>query len=242
MRPTLDFAGHEIQGTREAQEDFHVFRELPSGGLLLVLADGVGGESGGELASHTAVQGFLDSFAETGDAGSRRFPTALQRANDCIAKLIDETPGGDAHMATTLLALRIEGFDLHWISVGDSPLLLFRRGGMFRLNDDHSGKARQHRPGLGRHALSSALTGDRIEIIDSPNEPYALKPGDLIVAGSDGLWTLALDEIARYLADHADEPATKIASGLLARVAEKKKAHQDNATAALIKIGPPSSS
>jgi serine/threonine protein phosphatase PrpC len=234
MRPELDFAGRAVQGARDNQEDFHVFQELDSGGLLLVLADGVGGETGGERASHAAVYGFLDGFAEATGPDGLRFPAALRRANQDVARVIAGTPGS-IHMATTLLAVRVENGELSWISVGDSPLLLFRRGEWRRLNADHSGKAEDHQPGLGRHALSSALTGGRIRLIDRP-APLRVEPGDLLLAATDGLWTLTLKEMAAHFTSHAAEGCASLVAGLLARLQEKRKPHQDNVTVAVIKI------
>ena len=63
MLPEIDFAGRQIQGGRDIQEDFYAFEELEEGGLLLVLCDGVGGETSGEVASEIATFGFFDGFA-----------------------------------------------------------------------------------------------------------------------------------------------------------------------------------
>jgi serine/threonine protein phosphatase PrpC len=236
MPPEIDFAGREIRGGRENQEDFYAFEELESGGLLLALADGVGGEMNGELASQAAVHGFLDSFALSHEPVAPRFSSALKRANQSVARVIDALPGAEVRMATTLVALRVENGELHWISVGDSPLLLFREGQLIRLNADHSGKAERHEPGLARNALASALTGGLVRLIDQPDQPYPLKEGDLLLAASDGLWTLSLKDIADHLSDHLEEKTAQIAASLLALIESREKANQDNVTVALIKI------
>ena len=62
MRPEIDFAGRAIQGQREDQEDFYAFEQLKGGRVLLVVADGAGGQASGELASRNAALGFLDDY------------------------------------------------------------------------------------------------------------------------------------------------------------------------------------
>jgi serine/threonine protein phosphatase PrpC len=236
MRPEIDFAGREILGARDNQEDFYAFEQLEGGGLLLALADGVGGAIGGELASHAAVHGFLDSFAASRAPDGLRFQTSLARANQAVARAIEAAPIANIHMATTLLAVQVKPASLQWISVGDCPLILFRDGKLIRLNQDHSGKAEHHEPGLARNALASALTGGRIRLIDRHTDLYPLEAGDLVLAASDGIWTLSREEITSCLADQAAEEASQISTELLAQVLGKGKATQDNATAAIIKI------
>ena len=107
---------------------------------------------------------------------------------------MDGAPAERAAMATTLLAVVVEERMLHWISVGDSPLLLFRAGRLIRLNADHSVAGEQGE----NNVLRSALGGGRIAIIDWRRHGYELEEGDLILAASDGLWTLSIAEIAAH--------------------------------------------
>ncbi len=126
MRPEVDFAGRAIQGDRDNQEDFYAFEPLGKSRLLLVLADGAGGQAKGEAASRSAALGFLDCF---GAARGKELPTlstALDSANQRLAEFIDRDPTHRASMATTLLAVLVNGTSFNWISVGDSPLILFR--------------------------------------------------------------------------------------------------------------------
>ena len=236
MRAEIDFAGRETLGARKNQEDFYAFEELASGGLLLVLADGVGGEAGGEIASHAAVHGFLDHYAASTGSPASRLASSLNRANESVARVIDGLEKGETNMATTLLALQLENLELRWISVGDSPLLLFRRGELRRLNADHSGKAEGGSHGLGRNELSSALTGGRIHLVDQPEEPISLDEGDLVLAASDGVWTLTLDEIRSVVEASIDQSTAEIAWRLLEAIKAKAKSNQDNATVALIRV------
>lgn len=242
MCPEIDFAGRQIRGERKDQEDFYAFELVAPDKLLLALADGVGGQAAGELASRIAVTGFMDHFvAEPQGTEPARMAEALMQANRRLAEAIDEGPAERTNMATTLLAVLVESLSLYWISVGDSPLLLFRKGNLLRLNVDHSGNDPDTGEKLGRHVLRSALVGGRISLIDWRREPYPLEEGDILLMASDGIWTLSQEEMIQYFIRHSSENADKIAAGLLHLVLDKAKTRQDNVTVALIKAGAKSS-
>lgn len=120
---------------------------------------------------------------------------------------------------------------LNWISVGDSPLLLFREGRVARLNADHSISASA---GDSR-ALRSALAGSRIAMMDWRREKYLLEKNDIVVAASDGLWTLSTVEIAEHLLAHETDTAGDIAQDLLHLLTAKGSENQDNATLGVVK-------
>jgi serine/threonine protein phosphatase PrpC len=235
MRPEIDFAGREMQGRRDRQEDYYAFEALGGDKLLLVLADGVGGQAAGELASRAAVTGFMDGFAAAVPPDPQNFPGALASANRRIAEVIDEQPQKRSTMATTLLAVLVDGPALHWISVGDSPLLLFRDGKVRRLNQDQSGAGQKAELHVPKNVLFSALVGGRLPRVDWPRTAWALEKGDIVIAASDGLWTLSSDEVAQYLDRQGAEKAAHLAGGLLQMVGKKAKANQDNVTIAIIK-------
>ncbi|HEX4140780.1 MAG TPA: protein phosphatase 2C domain-containing protein, partial [Candidatus Methylacidiphilales bacterium] len=226
MRPEIDFAGRAIQGQREDQEDYLAFEQL-GGRTILVLADGAGGQAAGEHASRNAVLGFLECFAQSHDAIAPTLFAALHEGNRRVAAFMGGAPAERAAMATTLLAAVIEERALHWISVGDSPLLLFRAGRLQRLNADHSIPDPSGGVPGENNILRSALGGGMIAMIDWRREAYELEDGDLILAASDGLWTLSLPEIAAHLAVVIQETATVIANELLRLVKTKARMNQD---------------
>jgi protein phosphatase len=235
MRPEIDFAGRAMQGNREDQEDFYAFEQLGTR-VLLVLADGAGGQASGELASRNAALGFLDYFAHSSDKTVPTLFAALQEGNRRLAAFMDGDPTHRASMATTLLAVVVDGHALHWISVGDSPLVLFRAGSVTRLNADHSMAGHVGDSILSRNVLRSALVGGRIPLIDWRREAYPLQAGDIVVAASDGLWTLSTDDIATHLTRHATETAAEIAHDLLQLIKARAKHNQDNVTIGIMKI------
>ncbi|MEI9999193.1 MAG: protein phosphatase 2C domain-containing protein [Verrucomicrobiota bacterium] len=235
MRPETDYAGRAIQGQREDQEDCHAFADLDDGRLLAVLADGAGGQASGELASRISALGFLDAFTQSREQTAPGLSAALHEANRRLAEFMARDRARRMTMATTLLAAVVDGRALYWISVGDSPLLLYRAGSVTQLNADHSGGLNVS----GTHSknvLRSALVGGRIPLIDWRREPFPLQEGDRVIVASDGLWTLSTEEIAEHLAGHREEPAADLARGLLDALVAKGKANQDNATIVVIKL------
>ncbi|MDG4551532.1 MAG: protein phosphatase 2C domain-containing protein [Candidatus Contendobacter sp.] len=234
------------QGSRSRQEDDYGIFELPpeleAGDLLLVLADGMGGEQGGARASALAVRGFVELYdAASAAAIPERLEQTLARVNERMARDVASDPHGLRGMGCTLLAVVLAEDGLYWISVGDSPLWLWRRGRLHRLNQDHAyrsilayqvingeisaAEAARH---PDRNALISAVTGAELELVDLPRQPYPLRPEDQILLASDGLLTLGEKEIAAVLgrAHSENSPCAR----LLAAVADRRNLRQDNVT------------
>lgn len=234
------------QGSRSRQEDdygvFELPPELEAGDLLLVLADGMGGEQAGARASALAVRGFVDAYdTASATAIPERLEQTLARVNERMARDAASDPYGLHGMGCTLLAVVLTKEGLYWISVGDSPLWLWRRGRLHRLNQDHayrsilaqqvtmgeiSAAEAAHHP--DRNALISAVTGADLELVDLSRQAYPLKPNDQVLLASDGLLTLNEKEIAAVLSRARAE--SRPCERLLAAVAEHRNLHQDNVT------------
>ena len=131
-------------------------------------------------ASSAAVTGFCAAFEAPGmpEEPNERLMAALEAANAAIRSRSADAP----HlfdMGTTLVACMVDGCELRWVSVGDSPLWLVRSGEIRRLNANHSvagelaerveaGEmtAADAAATPGRAMLYSALMGGRIEMVD----------------------------------------------------------------------------
>ncbi len=251
-----DFAVRQHQGTRENQEDSYSLAETALPGdpaasrLLVVVGDGLGGHAGGSVASYLAVNAFLRSFEGRTGPVPDRLRGALDTANETLGLVSKRMPEVISSMGTTLLALLAGRDQVQWISVGDSPLFLFRGGKLTRLNEDHSyapmledkvregslseEEAERH---PGRHRLQSALLGTPIALVDLPAEPHRLETGDILMAASDGILTLASRAIERILTYGRDSSAGKLADALIFAVRQANHPRQDNTTLALLKIG-----
>ncbi|MBO0742657.1 MAG: protein phosphatase 2C domain-containing protein [Hyphomicrobiaceae bacterium] len=256
MTLLLASAARATVGGRSGQED--AFRLWPgegvvppkagSGGLLAVLADGMGGHTGGAIAGQTACRTFAEVFANSNSPPEARLKAALQASNEALAKGVEQNAALKG-MGCTLVAAWIDEMGLRWTSVGDSLLLLYRLPDVIRLNADHSlgsfldEQARQNkitrseaRRNRNRNALRSALTGSKIDLIDLRAEPLELRPGDWVLLASDGICSLPGDEIADVAYRLRQSTPEEMAEALIAAVMQKAIVDQDNATVVAVRI------
>jgi PPM family protein phosphatase len=256
MTLLLASAARATVGGRSGQED--AFRLWPGegvvppkaegGGLLAVLADGMGGHTGGAIAGQTACRAFTEVFAATNAPHEARLKVALQASNEALAKGVEQNAALKG-MGCTLVAAWLDDLGIRWTSVGDSLLLLYRLPDVIRLNADHSlgsfldEQARQNkitrteaRRNRNRNALRSALTGSKIDLIDLRAEPLELHPGDWVLLASDGICSLPGDEIADVAYRYRQSTPEEMAEGLIAAVTQKGIVDQDNATVVAVRI------
>ena len=247
--------GGQIQGGRDYQEDDFSIRLLTDDNvpadedrLLLVLADGMGGHAGGAIASQTVVQAFQDAFHRDTSGITERLITGVEAANKSVRERQQADPSL-SQMGSTLLAALVIGPMLYWVSVGDSPLWLFRKDRLRRLNADHSMRPMlMDLVELGRmteaealndpraHQLRSVIFGDSIPLIDSNTDGFELESGDLVVLASDGLETLSDAALTQQLKAGADD-AQALVDTLLDAVAKLGKPGQDNTTVLVYRAG-----
>ncbi len=234
------------QGNRARQEDDYGLFEVPShlqaGDLLLVLADGMGGQQAGAVASALTVRAFIEAYdLIPATTIPERLERTLQHVNGRLALEVAADPNRLRGMGCTLLAVVLGKEGLYWLSVGDSPLWLWRRGRLRRLNQDHAYRsvlAQQVSAGQitaaeaashpDRNALISVLTGDHLELVDLSCQALPLKPNDQILLASDGIFTLSEAEIGDIL--KAVRPPQSPGQALLAAVESRRNPQQDNIT------------
>ena len=252
-----DFGGRQSQGDRPYQEDSYAFSLIEEDGiekgLLLVLADGMGGAEAGDQASSVAVSAFVDSFhyaLDEGEHAKDALGLGLTAANNAIEAEIALGPDHLDGMGTTLVGICLANGNLSWISVGDSPLYLFRQGKLSRLNEDHSMREvlrQQVKAGVmtvddarsnpDRNALLSAVIGKNLMLIDWPEESLGIEEGDVFILASDGLETLSDFEIVSALEDMPGADAAEVSYDLVRRVLDVGKKGQDNVTIAVVMAG-----
>src|SRR5207302_9979746 len=124
-----------------------------------------------------------------------------------IAGCVEDNPALNG-MGCTLVGTAFGPAGVEWVSVGDSPMFLVRRGEIFLLNEDHSlapeidklaaaGRMtwEDAKADPRRHFLRSALNGADMDLIDRSHRPLALEPGDVVILASDGIHTLSEPDI-----------------------------------------------
>lgn len=210
-------------------------------GSAAFLADGVGGESHGEVASHLAVaaaQHALQS-ALPGTPPARLQRLMFEAASRAVYDASMERPDG-GRMATTLTIAFFRDGALHVAHVGDSRAYLVRRGLVRRLTADHCYAAQPVKLGLmhERQAMASPLRSrltrsvghEPVVHFDSCQEK--LFNGDLIVQCTDGLYAFVVDDEIGDLASH--HPPEEACRRLLS-LAERRQG-DDNISVQIIQV------
>jgi len=215
--------------------------------LVAVLADGMGGHVGGALASRTVCDAFIKTVAQAENASRERLTQGLHASNAAIADQVAVDPILQG-MGSTLVGALFGPPGLEWVSVGDSPLYLYRDGEIALLNEDHSlapaldqmaaeGRlsVTEARNDPRRHLLRSAVTGEDLELVDLSRQPLPLQAGDCVLLASDGIHTLETHEIARVVSGYLDDGPQAVAEALVRTVEEVRDPHQDNITVLVVK-------
>jgi protein phosphatase len=198
--PAATFATRTDEGTERGHNEdaCGVHAEGPLH-VLVAVADGVGGEEGGEIASRTAIDVTLRAYRESPATwgAAKRLYRAVQAANIEIhdrALVVTEL----RRMATTLTAIVIEGGMAHAAHVGDSRLYLLRDGALLQKTKDHTVAGGRRRVGLidaqaekthpERSVLTRSLGRELIAAVDRIAFPLA--DGDTLLLCSDGLYNV----------------------------------------------------
>jgi len=229
---------------RDGNEDALLL--LPKLGIYVV-ADGVGGQNSGEVASRKAVAG-IESFikanplsgAETLEGKYREnwlksyFFRCMEKINNEIRKDAMADPIME-RMATTIVLCYLDMESLYLVNIGDSRAYMLRDGEMTQLTVDHTyvnklvkagtlskSEARIHPQ---KNIITKALGSTRHT--DPDFYRFDLHEGDRVLLCTDGLHgELTDDEIAAILKKNKDLNSI---CGLLVDAANKKGGH-DNIT------------
>jgi protein phosphatase len=222
---------------------------------LYVVADGMGGHAHGEVASRLAVE-TIEEFIEltSGDRdvtwpygideslslNGNRLKTSIRFANQ---KLLDHAKSsvGCEGMATTVVAVLVEGGVAEVAHVGDSRVYLIRDGRINRITSDHSWVNEQVLSGVidseqaRNHPLRNVVTralGGRPDL-EVDVQSVKLESGDRLLLCSDGLTTMLVDdEILRIVL--GGEAGVEQARELIE--AANRSGGEDNTTAILLKM------
>ena len=239
---------------RSGNEDYFLYyepdddMEFEQRGRLVVIADGMGGRNGGEVASHLAAEVIRDAYLQAENDGNGQIDPrsvlvhGFQQAHAAILAMASaeyELRG----MGTTCCAIILRNNLMYSAHIGDSRIYLIRDGAAIPVTEDHSLVARMVRDGLlteeqakhhdNRNVLTAALGIDSDSVAgDFPMEPQELMAGDVIAMCTDGLHGLVSDdEIASTVSNQSMREACKELVGWA-----KVRGGPDNITLQLVKV------
>jgi protein phosphatase len=225
-------------------------RQFPRKGRLAVVADGMGGYEGGQEASRLAVETILEVYRNfAGGDPQTALVEALQTANQRIRQYSFAHPELRG-MGTTCTAVAILAaahpdaphHALYFAHVGDTRLYLIRDRQITRLTRDHSYVGRLLESGMispeeaenhpQRNILTAALGTLPDLIVDLPESPLPLRPHDVLLICSDGLWGQVRDpEILSALENHSAEQAGRDLIALA-----RERGGPDNITVSILRL------
>lgn len=212
---------------------------------LYVVADGMGGHSGGEVASSMAVKAVeefvKDKHAQinsTRDLIAKAYEEASHQIYDRAAFENPELSG----MGTTMVCLYRKDTSVYVGNVGDSRCYLFRKPYLWQVTEDHSLINEQLRAGIlredqlktvgSRNVITRSVGYERDVVPDILER--VLQPGDTFLVCSDGLSGLVEDpKLAEILNSYSEgeEVVSKCIEAAL------QAGGDDNVTVLLLRIG-----
>lgn len=245
----FDTATLNCIGGRLNQEDAIAHCVLDSGAGCWIVADGVGGQEAGEVASQLAVDTILRGFRASPNCSGKNMSHLLESAHRAVFSARQPNTASK-NMATTAAVLLTADQQAVWGHVGDSRLYHFRDGKLLHRTSDQSllnmmlecGALTEndiaHYP--QRNVILHALGQDNTPLYRI-NGPVAIQPGDGFLLCTDGVWELMSDQelLEGCQTSHsASDWLTDIQERLEPRVAEKNNSDKpaDNYSVALIKV------
>lgn len=232
-------------GNRNSNQDRFAVVETQEG-ILLALADGMGGHAGGEIAAQMLVDiaraSYLNVMRPLAQPG-RFLAEIIRQTHDRLLKLAAERNLSDIPGTTGVLCL-IQRGQMEWVHVGDSRLYLFRDGVPVFRTIDHSYVEQLYKQGVisraeqDSHPRRNHLT----QCIGClPQQPEAdigrgkpLREGDIILLCSDGLWS-ALDD-AQLGALLEGPTLDDILERMAQRAEQNSYPHSDNISVVAIRL------
>jgi protein phosphatase len=240
-----------VQQASFAEQKGTSLLDVPQGKLLMV-ADGMGGYTGGEVASAVAIDvmaryafAMMPWLVMVSRTTEEEFVAGLQRALESCNERVRSVAaqrGLDARMGTTLTMAYVSWPDLYVAHVGDSRCYLQRAGQLHRLTHDHTVaqqlvqqnalSAEEAEHSRFKHVLVNTI-GGASEKVDMEFRHVMLEAGDQLVLCTDGLTGHLNDaDLASYLA--SGRSAEELAKEMVEYA--KRAGGEDNITVVLARF------
>jgi PPM family protein phosphatase len=179
-------------------------------GVLMIVADGMGGYQAGEVASRIAVETVTRGYYASEGEPQSALTAAFHDANREIHRLslVRRELNG---MGTTCTALAIRGGVAYSAHVGDSRLYIIRSNSIYQLTEDHSVVTELIKQGaltreagrrhIDRNIILRALGSMATVEVATWEQPLPVRAGDCFVLCSDGLYDTVTDDEILFAAE-----------------------------------------
>lgn len=245
----LDVAGRTDIGLKRKRNEDHLGFRIPepgspqhAQGALFVVADGMGGMGGGDVASQTAVaEIFQRYYADPGLDALSALRQAIEYANTAVRAQAEQVKLPRIGSTAAGLALLPDG-EAVLFNVGDSRVYRVQRGFIELLSRDQS--VLQHQIDAGLISAEEARGARNVNVTAFIGQPTPIQPvfnrvqaepDDVFLLCSDGLWDLVepqemLSTVRRLPADAAARRLIELA---------RQRGGPDNITVIIVRLGPP---
>lgn len=185
---------------------------------IAIVADGIGGRKGGDIASGIAVAGLRKAYLECDSLRHEEVAPFLVASVDLVNKQLfargRETPEVQG-LGTTVNCLLFVGEKLYIAHLGDSRTYLYSRGNLWQLTLDHSVEVYVGRGWLPLEAVSAAAKPTALvralglsEQCEVDVYEKNIKAGEIFLTCSDGLTGMVNDKkICAIIKEHERRPA-----------------------------------
>lgn len=215
-----------------------------NGCVMAIIADGMGGRSGGRKASDQVIMTARQLFERYAPASDDAAAMLMQLAREAhvVIKLTAISSEEEPH--STLAAFVINaGGDCHWAHSGDSRIYHFRKGQLVKRTSDHSyvqmlvkrGEITEEEANI--HPQSNILMGCLGTETEPPVDIHfipRLREGDILLACSDGIWHYFRDQELAEVLERL--PAREAAEFLVDKARARAQGSGDNLSLVVVKL------
>lgn len=237
-------------GKRESQQD-SAYVLVTDNDVMAVLCDGMGGILGGQLASSTAIEAFIEYYQyyskENMYSEEGCLKKVIEAVDDTVFHIKDKD-GQRIGCGTTLVSVIICGDELRWVSVGDSRIYIGRENEFVQVTKDHNyfmelnelfalGKISEEKykkESMTGEALISYIGIGKVALIDLSDKAFRLEKNDTLILCSDGIYRTIGDDVLHEIITK-NQSSTMIADDIERQIKKYNFAMQDNYTGIIIK-------
>jgi len=236
------------KGDREYQQDQIALIAHPriNGCVLGVVADGMGGRSGGRKASDQVMmtcKQLFERYSPTADDPHAVLKQMVQESH-LVIKLTAISSEQEPHSTIAAFIIHPNG-ECHWVHAGDSRIYYFHGNQIVKRTMDHSyvqtlvdrGELTEEEANV--HPQSNILMGCLGAEDDPPSDVYSiqqLRPGDTLLACSDGVWHyFSAEELGSVLSSLSPREASEF---LIEKARSRAHGGGDNLSLVIVKLEP----